>query len=127
MYFGNEGVYSSTFEYEKNAECIVCGSRPLLYELDRTNDVAALLDKLRTDAKLKLKSPSVTVGGRAVYMSNKLLAAQYAENLAQPIGAFFESGATLHVSDREVLGERLVKVKVVFVDGAMHAPVEASE
>jgi ubiquitin-activating enzyme E1 C len=52
MYFGNAGVYSNTFEYERNPDCVVCGTKVIVYELDRQNELAALLDKLRMDPRL---------------------------------------------------------------------------
>jgi hypothetical protein len=81
-------------------------------------------------------------------MSNKLFAAQYAENLSKSIGELFvrflktlfslisqisnsiidliqELGAKLHVSDKEVLGDRIITVQLTFVDGVMHVPEPA--
>lgn len=53
MYFGNDGTYSNTFCYERNPDCIVCGQKTLVYELDgQANTLSALLDKLRSDATL---------------------------------------------------------------------------
>lgn len=36
-----------------------------------------------------------------------------------------DSGAALHISDKEVLGDRLINLSVHFVHGAVHVPVTA--
>ncbi len=66
MIMGNEGFFTSTFEYQKKENCMVCGDSAEAREMnvDKNSTLADLLTQLKEDATYQLKNPSVsaTVG-----------------------------------------------------------------
>jgi len=122
MYMGQDGIYSRTFDYQKNPQCPVCGSEPMMYKLDGTTTFELLYTKLCNDEVLKLKGPSVsTDGDKTLFMAGKALRAMYEENFPKMIKDLFSDGTVLRVTDR-VLGKGVAKIKVVFEEGAIYVP-----
>lgn len=70
----------------------------------------------------KLKNPSITAGGRALYMSNKLLAAQYADNLARPIGSLFVRSIELEPGNFVILFDSRVSPRAHYNSILMWMP-----
>jgi NEDD8-activating enzyme E1 len=66
MIMGNEGFFTSTFEYQKKSDCIVCSSAADAREIKASKDMYLrdLLQMFKDDVTYKLKNPSVsaTVG-----------------------------------------------------------------
>eukprot|EP00455_Lapot_gusevi_P027811 TRINITY_DN2956_c0_g1_i1.p1 TRINITY_DN2956_c0_g1~~TRINITY_DN2956_c0_g1_i1.p1 ORF type:complete len:484 (-),score=177.56 TRINITY_DN2956_c0_g1_i1:45-1442(-) len=123
MYMGDGGIYSRTFDYLKNPECVMCGA-PITYDIDKTSPLSSLLGKLKTDQKLKLKNPSISLNGRALFNSSKNLAHMYADNLNQTLEQLgMVSGSELVVTDLQVLGKRPIRLIINFVDGVFWEPV----
>ena len=128
MYMGQDGVYSRTWDYQKNPQCPVCGSEPIEYRLDPGTTFGDLYTKLLNDPTLKLKKPSVsTESGTTLFMSGKALRALYEENMEKPISELFESETQLKVTDPKVLGRGNAKIKVVFEKGAIYVPPEEED
>ena len=87
MYIGRSGVYAPTFTYDKNPNCIVCGSGVVLQTLP-TRTLAELLSILSEDARLRLKKPSLRVesgaiDGEIIYMQG-IMEENYRHNLPRP-------------------------------------------
>eukprot|EP01083_Nonionella_stella_P030986 84924_1 len=123
MYMGQDGIYSRTFNYQKNKQCPVCGSEPLLYKLDPNTTFELFYQKLLNDEVLKLKNPSVSTNeDKALFMSGKALRALYDDNMTKPISELMQTGVILRISDPKVLGKGIAKIKIVFEDGAVYAP-----
>ncbi|WFD01913.1 E1 ubiquitin-activating enzyme [Malassezia obtusa] len=59
MYAGNEGAYTYTFDYEKRADCPVCGGESRAIFIARTAPLARLLEILEELPDIQCKSPSV--------------------------------------------------------------------
>merc|ERR1711933_572692 len=59
MYMGQTGVYTHTFVYEKNADCMVCGGGELVLSRPRTSTLQELLDVLTAHPRYQLKRPSI--------------------------------------------------------------------
>ena len=60
---GVEGFYTSTFEYEKKPECMVCSSSALAQKLAVSKNITLqdLLNMLKKDQAYQLKDPSASV------------------------------------------------------------------
>lgn len=75
MYMGQEGVYTTTYDNERNPSCVVCSeeceTRPL--GIARSMLLKDFLDMLCTDARFQLKKPSI-IGeeNNIVYMRGPL-------------------------------------------------------
>lgn len=128
MYMGQDGIYSRTFLYHKNTQCIVCGSEPQTYIMDgEKNTFKHLYDKICNDPTLKLKKPSVsTADGKPLYMTNKFLRDEYVVNFPKRICDLFESETELQITDPSVLQRRAAKIIIKFESGGevYVAPVE---
>ena len=107
-----DGIYSRTFEYKKNAQCIVCGTDPITYKLDgKKNTFKNLYEKILHDQKLKLKNPSVqTDEGKTLFMASKLLRKDYEENFKVPLCDLFKSDTLLNVCFITLFGFGVVVV-----------------
>ena len=46
-YSGGEGVYSYTFEYQRNTECCACNVPRRVWDLPGSTTVQAVIDRLR--------------------------------------------------------------------------------
>ncbi|KAK6221097.1 NEDD8 activating enzyme [Pestalotiopsis sp. IQ-011] len=67
-YDGTEGIYTNTFQYEKKADCPVCGDggRPL--KADPKWTLQELLESLKDNAVARFKQPSLRADGKTLYM-----------------------------------------------------------
>ena len=113
---GGSGLYAPTFRYDRNPQCVVCGEGVVLQAAGSAS-LTQLLDMMGEDARLRLKSPSVTVEngkkGDTLFMRG-ILEKHYQANLDVPLIDLFDSGATLHVTDPGV--PSAIKIIVEFSD-----------
>jgi len=114
MYMGGAGLYAPTFKYERNAQCVVCGEGIVLCAKP-SDSLTQLMEALAEDARLRLKSPSISVDGGlkgdTLYMRGPL-EPHYKANLDLPLAELIRPGATLTITDPGVPGA--VKVVVEF-------------
>jgi len=102
-YGGTEGVYTNTFVYEQNPECIVCSPAAARRKVDVPRTM--LLEDFMTDVlagkDYQLKSPSIAASRAGVlYMQNpKTLREQLAPNLLKPMGELVQTGDVLNITD----------------------------
>lgn len=96
-YNGNEGTYTYAFEYERKPNCMVCGAERVVWTVEPTTTVLALLERLKEEHKLR--DPSLRTEGKSIYMTG-VLAEQTKPNLAKAISEFVNSGDELAVTDR---------------------------
>lgn len=67
MYTGDEGIYSYTFELEKNPDCAVCGTAVVKLAMNRQNTLQDLIDALIENPTMYLpltKSTEKTIPAR---------------------------------------------------------------
>jgi len=93
MYMGQTGVYTYTFEYEKNPNCMVCGGKELVMEVSSKLLLKELLEKLGTDPRYQLTRPSVTGSKGVIFMGNPaVLRKAHEHKLEKSLGELFEMG-----------------------------------
>ncbi|KAI0483176.1 NEDD8-activating enzyme E1 catalytic subunit [Xylariaceae sp. FL0804] len=68
MYSGDEGIYTTTFKYEKKPDCAVCGEEAKPLQVDPDQTLQELLDSFAMKADLQLKKPSIRAEGKTLYM-----------------------------------------------------------
>ena len=70
MYMGSDGVYSHTFEYAKNPECMVCCDAANTISMHISHDISLLdfMQQLATDRKYQFKKPSIVSEQASLYM-----------------------------------------------------------
>ncbi|KAI9503927.1 NEDD8 activating enzyme [Coemansia spiralis] len=113
FYSGDDGVYSHTFPYAQNESCMVCGHKRKSMAVAPDMALEELIELLKEDPSLQLKSPSLTVDSTNLYFQRpKALEERTRPNLEKKIGDLFASGSTLTVTD-PVLPTSL-QVTVVF-------------
>jgi len=104
MYMGGQGLYAPTFQYERNMQCVVCGEGVVLTAAP-TLTLTLLMEQMAEDARLRLKTPSISVNGGKkgdmLYMRGPL-EKHYQKNLDLPLEDLFDTGATLNVTDPSV-------------------------
>jgi ubiquitin-activating enzyme E1 C len=99
MYMGSTGIYSHTFVYEKKEDCPVCCSTIRKMTVSPTMSLNELLQALR-DGDLRLKNPSVTAGGKTLYMQRPpALEIATRPNLDKSLSSLIASGDELTITD----------------------------
>jgi ubiquitin-activating enzyme E1 C len=99
---GGESVYTYTFDYLRQDECLVCGRpQPLVIALSRHAVVSDLVDALAKEPALQLTQPSISAGSRTVYAATPAaLQRMTASNLGLPLTEFVgAAGGALTVTD----------------------------
>jgi len=109
MYSGIDGVYTNTFNYDKNPDCAVCGSALKTLKLKDTAKVQNLLDALVNDAKLQLTRPSLStvIADKTVmlYMQNPPHLEKHTRpNLDKTVGEFLHHGGFINITDPNLPG-----------------------
>jgi len=70
MYMGQTGVYTHTFEYQKKADCMVCGGGRLTLTKPPGTTLEELLDSLAKDPTYQLKRPSISGSSGIIFIQN---------------------------------------------------------
>eukprot|EP00549_Striatella_unipunctata_P011911 CAMPEP_0118683788 /NCGR_PEP_ID=MMETSP0800-20121206/6252_1 /TAXON_ID=210618 ORGANISM="Striatella unipunctata, Strain CCMP2910" /NCGR_SAMPLE_ID=MMETSP0800 /ASSEMBLY_ACC=CAM_ASM_000638 /LENGTH=433 /DNA_ID=CAMNT_0006580361 /DNA_START=6 /DNA_END=1307 /DNA_ORIENTATION=- len=117
MYMGATGIHSHTFVYERKENCPVSSSAVMKMNISSTKSLNELIQQLK-DGDLRLKAPSITVGGSGttLYMQKPPSLEQATRpNLDKPLGKLISSGEELTITD-PVFPEISVGLKIVFAD-----------
>lgn len=69
MYAGNEGVYTFTFEYEKRADCPVCGGESRSIHIRPDDSLAHLVAMLHDLPDIQCKRPTISGRSGLLYYS----------------------------------------------------------
>ena len=69
MYAGNEGVYTFTFEYEKRADCPVCGGESRSIHIRPDDSLAHLVAMLHDLPDIQCKRPTISGRSGPLYYS----------------------------------------------------------
>jgi len=102
MYSGIEGIYTSTFNYDKNPDCSVCGSAIRTLHVKEDITVEGVLTELMNDTKLQLSKPSlsVVIDDKTIVLYNQgLLEKQTKPNLPKKLTEFAHDGDFIDVID----------------------------
>lgn len=105
MYNGGEGLYTATVQYEKNPQCLVCGTLgvPLTFSGDAT--LQELIDYLVKDTHRfeSVREPSLvrkTAEGTDKLWMTGFLAAKLKPNLSKPLRELVEDGDMITITER---------------------------
>lgn len=102
MYMGSEGLYSNSFEYEKNPCCVVCSDEAAVktVSIPGSTTLAEFIARLGEDASLQLKKPSIMGQTTSLYMQKPpALEQQLRKNLDLPLSELLSSGEIITVTD----------------------------
>jgi ubiquitin-activating enzyme E1 C len=104
LYNGNEGIYTYTYQNEKNPECPVCGTpQPTVIVVKPDTTVGDWRDSLGEDQRFRLKNPSIRFYEKTIYVPNiKSIEEQTRENLTKKMIDLIPDGTTVSVSDPSV-------------------------
>eukprot|EP01125_Pyxidicula_operculata_P005354 TRINITY_DN191_c0_g1_i3.p1 TRINITY_DN191_c0_g1~~TRINITY_DN191_c0_g1_i3.p1 ORF type:complete len:457 (+),score=81.36 TRINITY_DN191_c0_g1_i3:317-1687(+) len=122
MYNGNEGVYSSTtnFQKEEEATCIVCSTEPIVYHFDPHSTLGDIIKMLIEDKGkfLMLTNPSLVRkdendNSYPLYFPTGFMAPKTKENLGKRFGDLINENDTLFITNKTVIGEKSAATKPV--------------
>ena len=114
MYMGGEGIYSHTFEYEKEENCPVCSARIRNLTLDRKSSLKSLIESL-VDGELRLRNPSIVGVSKTLYMPNPpSLEMMTRPNLDKPLEDLVKSGEEVTVTDSVFPGDLSLRLVINF-------------
>jgi len=122
MFNGGEGVYTSTTQFDKDDECLICSTTGTKLLWNRKKTLQELLDWLIADKDkfLSITNPSLmridNNGDKHFLHMTGFLGKQTAKNLPVPIGQLCEEGDIISVTNRSGTGsnsrERNYVVKI---------------
>lgn len=117
MYMGHNGLYTHTFQYEKNPECMVCGAQVLTLKRSPDTTLQGLIDTLCADPRLQLTKPSISSGENIVFVQNAALRPHHEHKLPQTLrelvsAGIFAEGEELVVTDPVL--PSVLRARVVF-------------
>ena len=118
MFMGSHGVYTSSFEYQKKDDCLVCSDSavPMLFTLSGSSRLSDLIRALCESPSLQLKSPSIAGESSSLYMQKPpSLEAALRANLQKTLRELVHSGEVLTVTD-PILGSTAVQVRLVLTE-----------
>lgn len=72
----------------------------------------------------KLQAPSLSVQSKVIYIGSGILADSYQGNLEKSVDTFLNSGDTVILTDRSVLGEIPVYLEMHWEEGKFWVPSE---
>lgn len=117
MYMGSEGLFASTFTYDRKEDCLACRTCTRVMRVSRGMTLEAFREQIMTDPSLQLKDPSLRTGGRNLYMAKPAALREHTmPNLPRPLGELFASGDELIVVDPSYPAETTPTLRVIFED-----------
>jgi len=114
---GDDGLYTHTFSYEKNPNCMVCGSSVCQLTVPRTWTLQQLMDKLGQDPQYQLKKPSMTAAENIVFIQNPAVLREAHEyKLEQTLDKLvqdkvFQENSDLIVTDPAIQTSLILRVR----------------
>jgi ubiquitin-activating enzyme E1 C len=102
MYMGSAGMYTHTFEYEKNAFCVVCSEEAATKNMtiSGATTLQEFITRLTEDSALQLKKPSIIGESTSLYMQKPpALELALRKNLSRPLSELVTSGEVVTVTD----------------------------
>ena len=115
MYNGTRGVYTHTVEYERDAECVVCGSGRKL-EVPKESSLQQVMDALVSAFPEEISAPSLSHARGHLYLRG-VLETQYEKNARENAKALCGLGegddmVMISVNDKKM--KHTMRVRVVF-------------
>ncbi|EPR56991.1 NEDD8-activating enzyme E1 catalytic subunit [Toxoplasma gondii GAB2-2007-GAL-DOM2] len=95
MYMGETGVYTHTFEYAKNPDCVVCSGRGAVKKVVDPDETSLqdLLELLSQDPALNLKGPGISSATAVLFLQKPpQLRQQLETNLRKSLRELADSG-----------------------------------
>ncbi|EPT27773.1 NEDD8-activating enzyme E1 catalytic subunit [Toxoplasma gondii ME49] len=95
MYMGETGVYTHTFEYAKNPDCVVCSGRGAMKKVVDPDETSLqdLLELLSQDPALNLKGPGISSATAVLFLQKPpQLRQQLETNLRKSLRELADSG-----------------------------------
>eukprot|EP00602_Paraphysomonas_sp_CaronLab_P009082 CAMPEP_0185026680 /NCGR_PEP_ID=MMETSP1103-20130426/11005_1 /TAXON_ID=36769 /ORGANISM="Paraphysomonas bandaiensis, Strain Caron Lab Isolate" /LENGTH=425 /DNA_ID=CAMNT_0027560345 /DNA_START=56 /DNA_END=1330 /DNA_ORIENTATION=- len=101
MYMGGQGLYTSSFEYQQNKDCIVCADPPFrTLHLPSDSTLEALLQTLAEDPGYQMKAPFISSDSLTLYAPNPpSLREQTQCNLPKTLHDLIVNGEVLRIRD----------------------------
>eukprot|EP00429_Kryptoperidinium_foliaceum_P062203 CAMPEP_0176085668 /NCGR_PEP_ID=MMETSP0120_2-20121206/42880_1 /TAXON_ID=160619 /ORGANISM="Kryptoperidinium foliaceum, Strain CCMP 1326" /LENGTH=442 /DNA_ID=CAMNT_0017419493 /DNA_START=6 /DNA_END=1332 /DNA_ORIENTATION=+ len=104
MYMGQTGVYTHTFEYEKKADCMVCGGGKLALQRPPSSTLQELLDALGSNPTFQLTRPSISGAKGVVFIQNpKPIRVQHEYKLNMTLKELTETEPPVFTEGEELL------------------------
>ena len=102
MYMGSEDIYTTTFEYGRLDNCIVCSdeAKTRTMHVLSTSTLADFIEKLSNDTALQLKKPSIVSENATLYMQRPpALELSTRSNLTKAMSSLIETNEILTITD----------------------------
>jgi len=99
MLIGTDGVYSYTFQYEKRADCPVCGGESMDVQIGKEWTVERLIDMLVERQDIQIKKPSLSTPTKQIYFQAPPQLEQATRpNLEKKVSELVEDGGEVTVT-----------------------------
>jgi len=115
MYIGDQGIYTYTFEHQKNPDCPVCGALIIEQQFSKSLILEDVLEILGKHPQILMRAASIRSSDKTLYMrAPASLEIATRPNLIKAIKDLVTSGSTLTITDPAV-GVH-VQVKVILTE-----------
>eukprot|EP01038_Epipyxis_sp_PR26KG_P014781 gene14781-19863_t len=116
MYMGNDGLYSSSFEYGRKVDCLVCcdaaAIKPMIVSISQT--LEEFIQILCDDPSYQLKKPSIVAENNTLYLQKPpSLELALRKNLKLPLNELINEGDILTVTD-PMLNDIALSLRIEF-------------
>lgn len=113
-------MYTSTFAYEKKAQCPVCGSESITWTISSEKTLQQLIEELLAETRFQLSAPSISTGSeskkRNLYLRNpRVLEEQLRPNLEKTLQELIQHGDVLFITDPN-LPSAAIELRVEFAN-----------
>jgi NEDD8-activating enzyme E1 len=68
MYMGQTGIHTTTFQMEKDSECLVCSRKPISLQILSSMKLREFIQLLKDDKRFKMLDPSIGGNHGPIYM-----------------------------------------------------------
>ncbi|OMJ21107.1 NEDD8-activating enzyme E1 catalytic subunit [Smittium culicis] len=111
LYVGDSGIYSHSFELEKNPDCLVCGNASHSIKFDKNSTLEDLIDYFKNNPDLRLVKPSISHNEILYIQAPPSLEAKTRPNLYKHLFELFESSSTLVITDPSLITSVYITVE----------------
>jgi len=111
-YNGVTGVYTHSFEYERNPDCVVCSQVPRTLTVSPQSTLENLVEMLLADSQFQLKRPSISSGGKNLFVSHpEQLREMTKGNLEKTISSLINENDEVYITDPAIRQTAVVFLK----------------
>lgn len=119
MYMGQTGIYTNTFVYPKNENCLICSNTPAIIKMHKTETLKQLIENLKKDPKFKFSNPGLSSKENLYIPGIPSLEEAFKPSLDKTLQELISenklnSNGQIYVSDKAIV--KIARIIIEFID-----------